>query len=94
VKARPELGYEKRTSGKWNVRVPGGENYADVAARLENWIADLKSDTFAASHGAATRILRGLFQGLDWKQMSALDEKQGVLYRARGSDLERFACMP
>jgi probable phosphoglycerate mutase len=93
VKARPQLGYEKRMSDKWDVRVPGGENYADVAARLENWIAELKNDTFAVSHGAATRILRGLFQGLDWKHMSALDEKQGVLYRARGSDLERFACM-
>lgn len=93
VKARPELDYEKRMHDKWNVRVPGGENYADVVARLESWIADLKTDTFAVSHGAATRILRGLFQGLDWKGMSALDEKQGVLYRVRGSDLDRFACV-
>jgi probable phosphoglycerate mutase len=94
VKADDALGYAKRMNDKWNVRVPGGgENYADVAARLESWIGDLKADTFAVSHGAATRILRGLFQGLDWEGMSALDEKQGVLYRARGSDLERFECM-
>jgi probable phosphoglycerate mutase len=92
VKAHPELDYEKRMNDKWNVRVPGGENYADVAARLESWIADLKADSFAVSHGAATRILRGLFQGMDWKQMSALDEKQGVLYRVRGAAIERFEC--
>ncbi len=83
--------YEKRTANKGTIRVPGGgENYEDVARRLESWIGDLKSDTFAVSHGAATRILRGLFQRLDWKQMSALDEKQGVLFRVRGDVLERF----
>ena len=73
--------FEKRGSDKWDVRVPGGENYADVAARAESWLADLKADTFAVSHGAFTRILRGLFGGLGWKQMSDLDETQGVVFR-------------
>jgi probable phosphoglycerate mutase len=79
--------FEKRGNDKWDVRVPGGENYADVAARAESWIADLKADTFAISHGAFTRILRGLFAGLGWKQMSDLEEKQGVLFRARGNTI-------
>lgn len=77
--------FEKRGNDKWNVRVPGGENYADVAARAESWVADLKADTFAVSHGAFTRILRGLFGGLSWKQMSDLDEKQGITFRVVGS---------
>ncbi|HEX3653440.1 MAG TPA: histidine phosphatase family protein [Rhizomicrobium sp.] len=77
--------FEKRSSDKWDVRVPGGENYADVAARAESWIGDLKADTFAVSHGAFTRILRGLFGGLSWKQMSDLDEKQGIVFRVCGS---------
>ncbi|MGD0192369.1 MAG: histidine phosphatase family protein [Rhizomicrobium sp.] len=83
--------YETRTNDKWNARVPGGgENYADVARRAESWVAELQADTFAVSHGAFTRILRGLFAGLGWKQMSDLDEKQGVLFRVRGSTVERF----
>jgi len=82
--------YDRRTSDKWNVRVPGGENYADVAGRCESWIADLRADTFAVSHGAFTRILRGLFLGLEWDAMSRLDETQGVLFRVRGSNVERF----
>lgn len=94
AKALDPAFYEKRTANKGEVRVPGGENYADVAARLDSWIGDLKADTFAVSHGATTRILRGLFQGLDWKTISSLDEKQGVLFRARGSSVERFECMP
>jgi probable phosphoglycerate mutase len=82
--------FEKRGNDKWNVRVPGGENYADVAARAERWIAGLDTDTFAVSHGAFTRILRGLFQGLSWKAMSDLDETQGVLFCVRGSTATRL----
>jgi len=83
--------YDKRTANKWNVRVPGGgEDYDDVAKRAENFVADVTADSFAVSHGAFTRILRGLFQGLDWKQMSDLDEPQGCLFRVRGSDVIRL----
>jgi probable phosphoglycerate mutase len=82
--------FERRGSDKWDVRVPGGENYADVAARAESWINDLKTDTFAVSHGAFTRILRGLFAGLDWKQMSGLDEKQGVVFRVCGNTITQL----
>jgi broad specificity phosphatase PhoE len=83
--------YEKRGGDKWNVRVPGGgENYADVAKRATDWINDLRADTFAVSHGAFTRILRGLFLGLNWAAMSALDEQQGVIFRVRGSDVTRL----
>ena len=83
--------YEEREGDKWNVRVPGGgENYADVAARAESWVRSLEKDTFAIAHGAFTRILRGLFLGLDWKGMSDLDEQQGVVFRVHGSSLERL----
>ena len=53
----------QRGNDKWHVRVPGGENYAEVAARISDWVQDLKTDTFAISHGAATRILRGPVRG-------------------------------
>jgi broad specificity phosphatase PhoE len=86
----PEI-YDRRTANKGHVRVPGGgENYEDVAKRAESWVADIAADTFAVSHGAFTRILRGLFDNLTWQQMSDLDEKQGVLFRVRGSVVERL----
>ncbi|HXL99438.1 MAG TPA: histidine phosphatase family protein [Rhizomicrobium sp.] len=90
ARARDPAMFEKRGMDKWNVRVPGGENYADVAKRAESWIADLRGDTFAVSHGAFTRILRGLFEGLTWKQMSDLDETQGVVFRVRGDVVTRL----
>jgi broad specificity phosphatase PhoE len=79
--------YDRRARDKWNVPAPGGEDYADVAARLTDWVKDLETDTFAVSHGAATRILRGLFAGLDAARMSALSEPQGVVFRVRGSEV-------
>jgi broad specificity phosphatase PhoE len=83
--------YAARQADKWNVDVPGGgENYASVAARVSSFVEELTADTFAVSHGAATRILRGLFAGLTWKQMSDLDEPQGVVFRVRGNTVKRL----
>ncbi|HYM18948.1 MAG TPA: histidine phosphatase family protein [Micropepsaceae bacterium] len=83
--------WEKRTHDKWNVRVPGGgENYAMVAERLTAWAGELKGDTVAISHGAATRIFRGLASGLDWEQMSALDEPQDCVFVFRDGIMNRL----
>ena len=82
--------YEKRENDKWHYRTPGGESYADVAGRAERWVKSIRRDTFAISHGAFTRILRGLFLGLNARQMSALDEPQGVVFRVRGSKVKRL----
>jgi broad specificity phosphatase PhoE len=84
AKARdPEL-YRERESDKWNIRIPGGENYADVATRAESWIGDLAADTFAVTHGGFTRVLRGLFGGLGWRDISSLDEPQGCVFKVSG----------
>ncbi len=91
ARALDPVTYDARMANKGAIRVPGGgENYADVSLRATSWVYDLSADTFAVSHGAFTRILRGLFQGLSWEQMSALDEPQGVVFRVRGSELVRF----
>lgn len=87
ARARDPALFEARAADKWHVHVPGGENYAEVAKRAEDWIESLSADTFAVSHGAFTRILRGLFLGLDVTQMSALDEPQGVVFRVRENDV-------
>ena len=83
--------FAARAADKWNVAVPGGgENYASVAARMTAFVESLERDTFAVSHGAATRVLRGLFADMNWKQMSALDEPQGCLFRAHAGEVVRL----
>jgi probable phosphoglycerate mutase len=82
--------FEQRGNDKWHVRVPEGENYAGVAARVTDWVRELKANTIAISHGATTRILRGLLAGLDWRAMSSLDEPQGVVFRVTGAEIVRL----
>jgi probable phosphoglycerate mutase len=82
--------FDARAADKWNVHVPGGENYAEVAARVTDWVRELKTDTIAVSHGATTRILRGLLAGLDAAAMSALDEPQGVVFRVNGATVTKL----
>jgi len=82
--------FSARANDKWHVRVPGGENYAEVAARVTDWVRELKQDTIAVSHGATIRILRGLLAGLDWRAMSTLDEPQGVVFRCTGNAVARL----
>jgi broad specificity phosphatase PhoE len=90
ARARSPILFEQRRRDKWHVRVPGGENYAEVAARISDWVRELKTDTIAISHGATTRILRGLLAGLDWQAMSALDEPQGVVFWAEGAQVVKL----
>ena len=82
--------FDARGADKWHVHVPGGENYEEVAARATDWAQSLSTDTFAVSHGALTRILRGLFLGLAWQGMSDLDEPQGVVFRVQGDSVTRL----
>jgi probable phosphoglycerate mutase len=90
AKERDPAMWDKRLHDKWNVRVPGGgESYAMVAERLTEWAAELDRDTVAVSHGAATRILRGLFLGVGWQEMSALDEPQDCVFRVSDRVLTR-----
>ncbi len=83
--------FARRAADKWHVRVPQGENYAEVAARISDWVRGLRTDTVAISHGATTRILRGLLAGLDWRGMNALDEQQGVVFRVQDGEVMRLA---
>lgn len=44
--------------------IPGGEHYADIAARLTDWLADAgTTPALVISHGMTARVLRGLLVG-------------------------------
>jgi probable phosphoglycerate mutase len=53
-----------REAAKWTYVPPGGESYAQVAARLTDWANGLTGDVVVVAHGAVGRILRGLNLGL------------------------------
>jgi probable phosphoglycerate mutase len=47
----------RREAHKWGFLPPGGESYAQVAARVGAWYATLERATVAAAHGGTARAL-------------------------------------
>jgi broad specificity phosphatase PhoE len=48
-----------------NYTLPSGENYAQLSARLERFLATIERDTVIVSHGGISRVLVGLLGGVD-----------------------------
>jgi probable phosphoglycerate mutase len=86
--------WKLRDTDKWSIPAPGGENYAEVAARATEWFSHLTEETVAIGHGAFGRILRGLYYGATWQQMSKMDEPHGVVYRFDGGVLSCIELAP
>jgi glucosyl-3-phosphoglycerate phosphatase len=48
-------------------KAPGGEDYRDVAERVNEWLSELafETDMLIITHGMTARVLRGILLGLD-----------------------------
>ena len=78
-----------RLADKWHFQVPGGESYQQMAERLASWLAEHKSPAIVVSHGAAGRILRGLYLGLAPDEMMTLEEPQDAFFELANGKIER-----
>jgi len=94
LKVSDAANWQMRERDKWNIPVPGGESYADVAKRATDWFAGLTGPTIAISHGGIGRILRGLYQGLTWQEISALDEPYSTIFRFQNGQIVRIGAPP
>lgn len=67
---------------------PGGESYAQMAARLQAWVASLEGDVVAVAHGAVGRALRCLNLGLPVPEMPGFQATENdLVYRlTRGTE--------
>ena len=83
IVARDGQRWRERAADRWNVRVPGGESYGLVAARVRTWLEEtLESDRLIViSHATAGRILRGLYAGLSQAAILSLEGEHGHIYR-------------
>ncbi|MFQ3666278.1 MAG: histidine phosphatase family protein [Sphingomonadaceae bacterium] len=71
--------------------IPGGEHYADIAARLTDWLADAGTrPALVISHGMTARVLRGLLAGgTTYSGVPiAADVPQGSVVRIAGTHEE------
>ena len=88
--SHPEL-YATRQIDKWGVPPPGGESYASVVLRMQDWYASLKADTVAVAHGGTARALM-VALGVETPE-SALDLtiEQGAVYVFSGGGLAKYS---
>jgi probable phosphoglycerate mutase len=86
--------FERRKADRWNVRVPGGECYADIAVRARAWLDEVGEDgsLVVISHGATSRVIRGLYSGLSPEATMALPEPQDRVFRLSRGRIEELLC--
>jgi broad specificity phosphatase PhoE len=90
VIARDPGTHARHVADRWNVKMTGGECYADVAARVRSFLDEVRGDMVTVSHGATTQMLRGLLTGMAPRDIIALEEPQGVVFRVRDNTITRL----
>jgi 2,3-bisphosphoglycerate-dependent phosphoglycerate mutase len=73
----------ERERNKWSYRVPGGESYAMLEQRLLAWTKSRGSEdaiTIAVVHDMVSRVIRGIYLGLEPARTLALDHPHARIY--------------
>ncbi|MFO1108026.1 MAG: histidine phosphatase family protein [Bradyrhizobium sp.] len=85
----PEL-FAKRQTAKWTMSPPGGETYAAVQIRMQDWYDSVKHDTVVVAHGGTCRALM-VALGLE-TPLSAADLyiEQGAVYVFGDGGLRKY----
>jgi probable phosphoglycerate mutase len=65
VREQDPEGYQAWHADPVNYRLPGGESYAQLTARLEAFLARRQRGTVIVSHGGISRVMLGLLGGVE-----------------------------
>lgn len=78
----------QRKKDKWSFRPPGGESYAELAARVGEWLDTLTGDTVAVTHGGIFRVLNGHLADAPWHKVPSLPAPQDRFAVFEGGKVE------
>jgi probable phosphoglycerate mutase len=81
---------DRRESGKWLFRPPGGETYEEVARRVGDWYETLDRDTVVTAHGGTARALVGFLGIAPPEEAAHHSIEQGVVYLFEGQQMTRY----
>ena len=85
-------GIFERHGQQWYFAAPGGETYDAFAGRVGAWLAEQGDrSTIAVAHGVVSRVLRGLYAGMDREGAMALAVPQDVIWRLADGRIEEIA---
>ncbi len=91
VFARDSDVVSRREADKWGFTPPGGENYAQVAARVGAWCRTLTGDTVVAAHGGTARALVAYLKVAPPEDAVHYPIDHGVVYVLREGTIARYA---
>ena len=81
-------GYAAREKDKWNWQPRGGESYAMLSKRIAGWLGGVEADCVVASHGAVSRVLRGLVVATDVREQVELAVPQDKVMIVRAGAID------
>jgi broad specificity phosphatase PhoE len=83
-----------REKDKWNYVVPGGESYAHVHKRVQEWLAGERHAqvTIAVTHRMISRVLQGSYAGMTPEQMLRRSHFQDRVYKLYDGRVEEIRC--
>jgi probable phosphoglycerate mutase len=70
-----------RKADRWNFKSHGGDSYADLARRMEGFLADLDpgQPALVVSHAGNVKVMAGMLAGLTREQAMAFSVPHGAL---------------
>lgn len=77
IRARNPITARDRDRDMWNFAPPGGESYADVAVRLQDWLSDASPPCCVVAHGGIARVMMHLVGGASIDEAIRQDIWQG-----------------
>jgi broad specificity phosphatase PhoE len=81
---------DKREHNKWGFLIPGGESYAQVAARVGEWYDALKGDAVVSAHGGTARALIAHLRIAAPEDATHYSIEHGTVYVFAGNSLTRY----
>lgn len=73
-----------------NYHAPNGESFAAMRERAQSFLDALTTPSIVSTHGITSRILRGIYLGLDQEGMRRLEGGQGCLFLMRNGTQTRI----
>ena len=78
----------------WHFTSPGGERLDHLVARTTSFLDDLTRPSILVLHGITSRVLRGVWLGLDRQGMSDIEGGQGNVFHLRDGAMTNLTEKP
>ena len=64
----------------WFFKSPGGETFHMISTRVMSFLKELEDPAIIVTHAVTSKVLRGIYLGLDQADLLKLPAEQGCIY--------------